>query len=65
MEAGDFVGFEIAFNDDERFCRQWYLRNGSQVLFVTYNCDLESRGVEDCPIASALASFVASGQDIA
>jgi hypothetical protein len=64
-EAGEFVGFEISFGDDERFWRQWYLRNGRQVLFVTYTCVLELRGVEDGPIDSALSSLVASGQDVA
>lgn len=64
-EAGEFVGFEIAFGDDERFWRQWFLRNGHQLLFVTYNCDPDSRGVEDGPIRSALASLVASGHDVA
>ena len=30
MQAGDFVGFEIAFGDDECFWRHWYLRNDKQ-----------------------------------
>lgn len=29
-EAGDFVGFEIAFSDEERLWRQWYLRRARQ-----------------------------------
>jgi len=64
-EAGDFMGFEIAFSDEERFWRHWYLRNGRQLLFVTYNCGLESRGVEDGPVGAALASLAARGHDVA
>jgi len=64
-DAGDFVGFEIAFNDHERFWRQWYFRSGRQMLFVTYNCGLESRGVEDRPIRAALRSLTARGQGVA
>jgi hypothetical protein len=64
-EAGDFVGFEIAFSDEECLWRQWYLRNGRQMLFVTYNCSLESRGVEDGPVRAALASLAAGGHDVA
>lgn len=60
-EAGDFVGFEIRFRDDERFWRHWYLRNGRQMLFVTYNCGLDSRGEEDGPVGAALASLEARG----
>lgn len=64
-EAGDFLGFEICYGDEERFWRQWYLRNGSQMLFVTYNCGLESRGVEDDRVGVALASLAARGHDVA
>jgi hypothetical protein len=64
-EAGDFVGFDIAFSDEECLWRQWYLRNGRQMLFVTYNCGLESRGVEDGPVRAALASLAAGGHDVA
>lgn len=28
IDAGDFVGIEIAFADGERFCRQWRWRRG-------------------------------------
>jgi hypothetical protein len=63
-EAGEFVGFEISFSDGERFWRQWYLRNGRQAIFVTYNCGLASRGVEDGPLGAALASLQARGHDV-
>ncbi|MHB0914766.1 MAG: hypothetical protein ACYC5A_04925 [Thermoleophilia bacterium] len=64
-EAGDFVGFEISFSDDEQFWRQWYLRNGRQMLFVTYNCGLDARGAEDGPVSAALASLEARGDHVA
>lgn len=64
-EAGEFVGFEISFSDGERFWRQWYLRNGRQLLFVTYNCGLDCRGVEDGPLGAALASLQARGHNVA
>lgn len=59
------MGFEICFADEERLWRQWYLRDGRQMLFVTYNCGLESRCVEDGPIGVALASLAARGHDVA
>ncbi len=65
IEAGDFVGFEICFSEEERFSRQWYLRKGRQMLFVTYNCALESRGAEDDQIAAALGSLAGRGQNVA
>lgn len=65
VSVGEFVGFEICCGDDDTFWRQWYLRNGQQMLFVTYNCALESRGIEDTAVASALNSLSASGEPIA
>ena len=60
IQAGDFVGLEIAFAEDTNFWRHWYLRNGKQMLFVTYNCSRESRGLEDGVVDAALASLSAS-----
>ncbi len=64
-QVGDFVGFEIAFSDETGFWRQWYLRHGRQMLFVTYNCSLESRGSLDDEVQGALATLLASGDMIA
>ena len=63
--AGAFVGFEIAFSEEDRFWRHWYLRNGRQMLVVTYNCSLESRGAEDTVVRDILASLAASGEHVA
>lgn len=62
--AGDFVGFEIAFGDEESFWRQWYLRNGRQMLFVTYNCGADYRGIEDEIVRSSLCSLIAYDADL-
>jgi|GEM_PF-866899 len=64
-EAGDFVGFEISFSDDERFWRQWYLRNGRQVLFVTYNCALDYRGAEDLWVGEPVGGIQDTLQSLA
>lgn len=64
-EAGDYAGFEIAFSDGESCWRQWFLRRGKQVLFVTYNCAVDDRGVEDDAVQQALASLRQTGQDVA
>ena len=64
IQAGDFVGFEISLRDGDRFWRRWYLRHATQVLFVTYNCDLESRGTEDGAIREALSTLAAKERDL-
>ncbi|WP_145062908.1 hypothetical protein [Engelhardtia mirabilis] len=59
--AGDFRGFEIAYDDGEAYWRQWYLRAGSQILFVTYGCPLDAVGVDDAALESALGTLGAVG----
>ena len=65
VHIGDFVGLEITFSDGERFWRQWYLRNARQMLFITYNCALDSRGLEDDSIYDALSFLVSRGAEVA
>lgn len=57
IEAGDFAGVEVTFCENSRAWKQWFLRNGQQVLFVTYNCALEFEGAEVGPVRLALASL--------
>jgi hypothetical protein len=54
---GDFVGFGIAFGTEDGFWRQWYLRHGKQMLFVTYHCSVAGRGVEDAVVEMILTTL--------
>ncbi|MCK5943910.1 MAG: hypothetical protein KAI24_18140 [Planctomycetes bacterium] len=63
--AGDFTGFEICFSDGETFWRQWFLRHARQMLFVTYNCSVAERGVEDGLVEEILASLRSSVEGVA
>ena len=58
--CGDFIGFEFAYADDECFCRQWHLRHGTQLLFVTYTCALGHERDHDAALDRALGSLVAT-----
>lgn len=57
--AGDFTGFEITFGVGKAYWRQWYLRHGKQMLFVTYNCSYKDRGIEDKAIDTILHTLKA------
>jgi hypothetical protein len=59
--AGDFMGIAISFEHDGAFWHHWYLRNGAQELFITYNCAAENRGVEDAAVQEVLKTLRASG----
>jgi hypothetical protein len=60
IQAGDFVGFSIGYQVEATAWREWYLRHGRTALFVTYNCDVDARGVEDAAVDAALVSLLAS-----
>jgi len=47
VELGEFSGFSLSYGINDEFWREWYLRCGSTLLFVTYNCDLDAEGKED------------------
>ena len=48
--CGDYFGFSLRYREDSSYWRQWYLRSSQSMLFVTYNCAEESRGVEDAEV---------------
>jgi hypothetical protein len=52
-----------SYSDGDSFWRQWYLRNVRQMLFITYNCQIGSRGIEDGPVRKILASLLAKSHD--
>ena len=54
---GKYTGFRIAFGVDDFFWQQWYLRQGAQMLFVTYNCPAASRTREDREVIELLSSL--------
>lgn len=56
---GDFTGFEIRYEKDNAHWRQWFLRNGTIALFVTYNSDVANKGKEDAEVDQMLATLVA------
>jgi len=61
VSAGAFVGITFCFGDEDTFWQQSYLRNGRQMLFVTYNCPVESIGLEDELVGRAIDSLSTTG----
>lgn len=59
VQYGDFTGFELSYDDDEQFWREWYLRAGQIVVFATYNCPLAAEGQEDAAIDAVLETLQA------
>jgi hypothetical protein len=47
VELGDFNGFTLSYGFKGEYWREWYLKCGTVMLFVTYTCDLDDEGKED------------------
>lgn len=61
VAVGTFEGITFCYGDDESHWQQWYLRDGRQALFVTYNCPADRRGVEDEVVNKALKTLSSTG----
>jgi len=55
---GPFTGVGCCFEADGDYWCEWYLCLENMMLFVTYNCDLESEGEEDDLVESILDSLM-------
>ena len=46
ISCGDFRGIAISYVGGDRFWRKLWLRSGSLLLYVTYNCAAEDQAIE-------------------
>lgn len=54
---GDFSGLAVAGENEGRYVRQWFLRNGGALLLIRYTCPLAERGAEDGPVEESLETL--------
>jgi hypothetical protein len=52
-----FNGVQARYNEANTFWAKWWLRHGSSMLHVTYNCSLACRGRDDAAVESMLQSL--------
>jgi hypothetical protein len=58
LTLGAFSGFRTRFSADDVFWMKWWLRSGTTMLHVTYNCALEERDEkEEASVERALGSL--------
>ncbi len=43
---GDYSGYQYRYVESDSYYRQWWLANGRTIIFVTYQCDPESKDIE-------------------
>ena len=51
---GDFSGLSSDFLEEGVAIRQWYVAHGPMLLFVTYSCDEDNRGMDDAAVGELL-----------
>ena len=57
VECGEFDGVSCCYEADEGYWCEWFLRHGTIMLFVTYDCALDDEGKEDDMVDSMLESL--------
>nr|WP_241263299.1 hypothetical protein [Parahaliea mediterranea] len=54
VTRGDFDGWTASFDEDGAAIREWYLGREGMLLFVTYSCDEDNRGLDDAAVDEIL-----------
>lgn len=53
-----YEGFGIAYEVDEEFWTEWFLRNGNQAIYATYNCPVGEQDAESEVVGELLSTLV-------
>ncbi|MEJ2531292.1 MAG: hypothetical protein P8Y92_05785 [Halioglobus sp.] len=51
---GDFRGVSANYASEGAAIREWYVARGPLLLFITYSCDEENRGLDDAAVDELL-----------
>lgn len=54
VTLGDFAGLAGSGVDDDTALREWYVAHDAMLLFITYSCELENRGMDDAAVDELL-----------
>lgn len=55
---GDFQGITGSYTLEGAALREWYVANGALLLFITYSCELENRGMDDAAVDELLDTLM-------
>ena len=58
VTLGDFAGLVADYVDEGDGVREWYVSSGSMLLFITYSCDEENRGMDDAAVDQLLDTLM-------
>ena len=55
---GDFKGVRGSYVAEGAGIREWYVGKGAMMLFITYSCDEENRGMDDAAVDELLDTLL-------
>jgi hypothetical protein len=58
VEYGQFCGYSASYSKDGRFWKEWWLRSGGLLVYVTYNVSLDREQSELSTIEEVLGSLM-------
>ena len=63
VNLGDFQGVSSSVVEESTAIREWYVMHGALLLFITYSCDEDNRGMDDAAVDELLDTLlVTSGE---
>jgi hypothetical protein len=63
--VGELSGLMRGEVDDDVWLREWYVFHGSMLLYMTYSCDLDNRGMDDAAVDEILDTLMVVSAEIA
>ena len=57
-ELGEFEGLSGSFVEEGAAIREWYIASGGMLLFITYSCDEDNRGMDDAAVDEILDTLL-------
>jgi hypothetical protein len=61
VALGDFSGVTGSYVQEETAVREWYVANGALLLFITYSCAEDNRGLDDAAVDELLDTLMVTG----
>lgn len=58
VALGDFSGVAASYVDEGTAVREWCVSNDAMLLFITYSCDEENRGMDDAAVDQLLDTLM-------
>lgn len=58
ITLGEFKGLASSYVEEGAAIREWYVANGALLLFITYSCDEDNRGMDDSAVDELLDTLM-------